>query len=159
MTGYAIVSPCTQYRYRLRRIGLHKGQHRVVFVMLNPSTADATVDDPTIRRCIGFARTLECESLEVVNLFAWRATKPAELAHARDPVGEDNDWHIRDAAGSADIVVCAWGASSIVHRRLRTVLKLLPRPLHCLAVSKYGAPKHPLYIPAATPLRVWKAEG
>lgn len=155
--GSAVLSPCGRYRYRLQRTGLCPGSDRVLFVMLNPSKADGRVDDPTIRRCMGFARGLGCAELEVVNLFAWRATKPAELHGLPDPVGSDNDWHIADAAARVGPVVCAWGASRMVdRRRLHRVLELLPRPLHCLAVTKAGAPKHPLYVPAAAPLCVWR---
>lgn len=156
--GSALLSPCGQYRYRLRRTSLLIATKRALFVMLNPSTADASVDDPTIRRCKGFAREFDCERLDVVNLFAWRATDPKELARVHDPVGPDNDEHIRQAAGESDLVVCAWGASEVAHRRMRTVLDLLPRPLYCLGVTKFGAPKHPLYVPASTPLTVWKAD-
>lgn len=156
--GSALISPCGQYRYRLRRMGLSTGSKRVLFVMLNPSTADASVDDPTIRRCIGFARSFGCERLDVVNLFAWRATDPSELRRVRDPIGPENDAHIREAGEQADLIVCAWGANDFVLPRLRGVLDILPRPLHCLGVTKYCAPRHPLYVPAAAQPIVWKAE-
>lgn len=155
--GSAVFSPCGAYRYRLKR-ELPKTlmpNGRVLFVMLNPSTADAAFDDATIRRCLGFARTLECERLDVVNLFAWRSTDPSELARASDPIGPDNDAHIRACGQEADIIVCAWGAHPAASDRVARVLTLLPRALHCLGTTKLGAPRHPLYVPADTPLRTW----
>jgi hypothetical protein len=113
-SGWADLSPCGTYRYLLgRRVG--EGDRTALFMMLNPSTADATEDDPTIRRCTGFARREGCGVLEVVNLFAYRATDPAELRTAPDPVGPANDHHIKAALGRVALVVVAWGA--------------LPRPL------------------------------
>jgi hypothetical protein len=107
--GWADLSPCGTYRYLLgRRIG---GGDRVgLWVMLNPSTADANEDDATIRRCIGFARREGCGLLEVVNLFAYRATDPAALRLADDPVGPANDHFISKAVERAALVVVAWGA-------------------------------------------------
>lgn len=160
--GSAVLSPCGAYRYRLRRLGLATGNRRVVFVMLNPSTADAVVDDPTIRRCIGFARAFDCERLEVVNLYALRSPNPADLRDSTeagiDPVGPDNDRSIREASDGASLIVCAWGAHPMAVARVATVLDVLPRPLHCLGFTKHRAPRHPLYVPASTPLWVWKAE-
>lgn len=103
-TAWATISPCQKYRYALGRCWDHAGK-RVVFAMLNPSVADATADDPTIRRCIRFARKWGYGSLEVVNLFAWRATDPKELRIAADPIGLDNDAEIVQAANGR--VVCA----------------------------------------------------
>lgn len=120
------------YRYRLTRIWDSKNARRVVFVMLNPSTADADVDDPTIRKCMGFARQwnqqlrpgicgqqvreeIQFGGISVVNLFAWRATDPDDLLASPDPIGPDNDDYIRREAFTAraagSIVVCAWGAN------------------------------------------------
>ncbi len=158
----AVLSPCGTYRYRLSRTGLWLSTRRVVFVMLNPSTADASVDDPTIRRCIGFARTLECERLDVVNLYALRSPNPQDLIDSAqagiDPIGPENDAHIRDVTRGADFVICAWGAHPIAEQRIRPVLDVLPRPLFALGVTKYRAPRHPLYVRADAPLQVWKAE-
>src|SRR5689334_19453129 len=106
----AVISACGRYRYVLtRQVG--PGSRRATFVMLNPSTADATNDDPTIRRCIGFAREWGCGRLVVLNLFAFRATDPADLKRAIDPVGPENrDWFERTLRPPHDgPLVCAWG--------------------------------------------------
>src|SRR3954453_788312 len=106
----AVISACGRYRYLLtRQVG--PGTRTAVFIMLNPSTADATDDDPTIRRCIGFARQWGCGRLAVLNLFALRATDPAWMKQADNPVGPENrDWFDRTFPASHDgPVVCAWG--------------------------------------------------
>jgi hypothetical protein len=115
--------------------------------MLNPSTADENIDDPTIRRCIGFAKSWNCGSLEVVNLFAYRATNPDELKRCTDPIGPENDVHILRALERSGKVIMAWGTKGDLLNRNRFVTEIL-RPFgpHCLAASKEGHPKHPLYI-------------
>jgi hypothetical protein len=102
----AILSTCGVYRYVLtRQVG--PGERTATFILLNPSTADATQDDPTIRRCIGFSRLWGCGKLAVLNLFAFRATLPADLKRAADPVGPENKvWFDRTLTG---LVVCGWG--------------------------------------------------
>ena len=110
----AILSPCGRYRYRLERdLGaLTATRGAVAFIMLNPSTADATTDDPTIRRCIGYARAWGYARLIVGNAYAWRSTDPAGLWTAGPgPVGPDNDQHLEQIARDAEPVVCAWGAN------------------------------------------------
>lgn len=120
------------------------------FVMLNPSTADADQDDPTIRRCIAFARAWGCGSLRVVNLYAWRATKPAELWTAADPVGPENDEYLEGAARFAVTfrfpLIAAWGANARPDR-IDAVRKLpgMER-LEVLALTRGGHPRHPLYL-------------
>ena len=121
------------------------------FVMLNPSTADAEEDDPTIRRCIGFAGNMGYGGIEVVNLFAYRATNPKALADARDPVGPENDEAILEAMKGTGIVVCAWGALHFdgLADRVGEVLALLKRAnlvTACLALTQDGEPRHPLYL-------------
>jgi hypothetical protein len=105
----AVISECGTYRYLLRRTWDAK-LPRALIVMLNPSTADAEIDDATIRSCIRLCKALGYGSFEVVNLFALRATDPDELAKAADPVGPGNDSSIERAIGRCDIAVCAWGA-------------------------------------------------
>lgn len=119
--------------------------------MLNPSTADAERDDPTIRRCASFARAWGLGGMTVVNLFALRATDPARLRRARDPIGRDNDRHIAEAAAGADRVVVAWGVHGTLRDRDRAVLALLAgaRP-RCLGLTRGGHPRHPLYLSART---------
>jgi hypothetical protein len=153
----ATISPCGKYRYWLeRKWGPGTPQ---VFVMLNPSTADASEDDPTIRRCMGFARREGAGGLIVVNLFGLRATDPKELDGARDRVGPDNATNIGlaliGAAATRRPVICAWGANKhapsqagILHRRADDI----GAELKCLGLTKSGAPKHPLYLSANAPL-------
>ena len=151
----AVFDRTGRYRYRLWRRWAPGRQ--VLFVMLNPSTADETTNDPTIRRCAGFARSWGFASLAVVNLFALRATDPARLRAARDPVGCDNDRHIAAAAAAAHAVVVAWGMHGDLHARDRDVLALLAqhRP-RCLGLTRDGHPRHPLYLPARTRSRPFR---
>ena len=153
----ASISPCGLYRYRLGRRWSEGRQ--MLFVMLNPSTADASLDDATIRRCIGFARREGCGAIEVVNLFAFRATNPAAIATAGDPIGPDNDSTIEAAARAGGIVVAAWGASvPRAHAsRPAKVLRMLQGhgPISTLGLTRAGAPRNPLYLPAASPLAIF----
>lgn len=116
--------------------------------MLNPSTADATQDDPTIRRCIGFARDWGYGSLKVVNLFAFRATDPSILEGAADPIGPENDRHLVETCQQADLVVAAWGNYGRLLGRDRQVVALLAShsEIMCLGSTKCGNPRHPLYV-------------
>ena len=136
------------YRYTLGR--RWAGGPTVTWVMLNPSTADAYEDDPTIRRCIGFSKAWAFGALEVVNLFAWRATDPRELLTAAEPVGESNDAAIIRSATSASRVVCAWGQHKAIGQRAERVLELLRKwstaERVCLGRTAAGMPRHPLYV-------------
>jgi hypothetical protein len=136
------------YRYLLWRRWADAAS--LLFVMLNPSTADAERDDPTIRRCIGFARAWGFGAVEVVNLFAWRATYPRELRRARDPIGPDNDRVILEAAARNQAIIAAWGNHGAFGERDRQVAALLaPFGARCLgARTSGGAPRHPLYVRA-----------
>ena len=182
----ATISPCGTYRYRLwREWRLHPlpahwdwwteddgspcvdgaGQQigeplSCVFVMLNPSTADGDQDDPTIRRCVSFAKALGYDRLEVVNLFAYRATKPADLLrlnHDDEPWGPANRLNINTALDLAGIVICAWGVHGTHLGQDETVLGWLEWwidsldrdvPIVALGLTKDGHPRHPLYLPA-----------
>jgi len=144
------------YRYRLTR-AWDPGSPVVAFVMLNPSTADADHLDPTVRRCVGFARDWGFGALEVVNLFAFRATDPADLVRAPEPVGVDNDLAIVDAVRGVDRVVVAWGTRGTHRHRAESVSTLLAgchvRPM-ALGTTRDGHPRHPLYVPGdAAPAR------
>jgi hypothetical protein len=151
MKNAALFSPCGAYRYRLSRAWADGPT--AAFVMLNPSTADATKDDPTIRRCIGFAKREGCGGLVVVNIFAFRATSPADMRAADDPIGPDNDEHIMDALVDADgPVVAAWGSLGSYRGRDHDVRLLTDVPLWCLGLTKAGAPRHPLYVKGDAPL-------
>lgn len=127
----------------------------MLFVMLNPSTADAFKDDPTIGRCVNFAKASRYERLEVVNLFAYRTKSPKvlkALTHEHDPVGDQNQFHIQRAAEDAGIIILAWGAHGGHLRQDETVLDWLEPNAHklrMLELTKGGRPKHPLYIHSA----------
>jgi hypothetical protein len=123
--------------------------------MLNPSTADETEDDPTIRRCVGFAKEWGYGSITVANLFALRATDPDELRGHRDPVGEKNDHYLRHVCDFSDKVVAAWGANGDLHGRGREVAEMLDVDLYALDTTKDGQPVHPLYQPAYSELEVF----
>jgi hypothetical protein len=143
------ISDCGKYRYWLTRVW-DDSLPVVVFVMLNPSTADASIDDPTIRRCIAFAKLWSYGGLTVVNLYAWRATDPSELPKAVDPVGPQNDTAIKVAVEGRD-VVCAWGAHMPRSRRPSVVMGILTanaRSVACLGCTSSGRPRHPLYLKA-----------
>ncbi|MDP9281764.1 MAG: DUF1643 domain-containing protein [Chloroflexota bacterium] len=147
MIAGAIFSSDRRYRYRLWR-RWDRSRPAIAFCMLNPSTADARRDDPTIRRCIGFARDWGYGGIEVVNIFALRATDPRELRSARDPVGPRNDaFMLRAAAASA--VVVAWGVHGALRDRGSEALRLFgPRSrLLALGRTRSGAPRHPLHLP------------
>lgn len=150
----AVFSECRQYRYFLERRWA-RALKPCTFLMLNPSTADALVDDPTIRRCMHFARRLGSGSLRVVNLFAWRATNPQELHRKADPVGPLNDESILNAVAGAGVVIAAWGTMGrLFYRDVDVCLRVLKdEKLHCLGLNKDGSPKHPLYLPNNAPLQ------
>lgn len=135
------------YRYRLWR-AWDAAKPTVAFIMLNPSTADETTDDPTLRRCIGYARGWGYGHLVVGNLFAVRETDPANLWDYFDPVGPENDEHLRDICADADRVVAAWGAHGHLGERGRRVAAMLDVDLYALDTTKDGQPTHPLYQPA-----------
>lgn len=141
-------SDCGLYRYRLWR-WWDATAPSITFLMLNPSTADEHTNDPTVERCIRYARKWGYGGLYVVNLFAWRATDPRELAAPVDPVGPRNDQAIvRAVEQSAGSVLCAWGNGGELDDRGATVVELLTRfELRCLGVNKSGHPVHPLYQP------------
>ncbi|WP_434577625.1 DUF1643 domain-containing protein [Pseudomonas sp. Z1-6] len=154
----AIISECGTYRYQLTRPGdMHADKGTALFLMLNPSTADATLDDPTIRRCRAFASTWGCNGITVANLYALRATNPADLWKAFDPVGPENDWYLRHLAREHTDVVCAWGANA-QPERAEIVTRLLlgaGARLWCLGTTKDGHPRHPLYVRGDHPLVRW----
>jgi hypothetical protein len=137
-----------QYRYALWRTGL--AGHRpgfIQFIGLNPSTANESRDDPTLRRAIGFARRLGFAALAMTNLFAYRATDRAVLGRIDDPIGPKNDRWLLAIARRASLIVACWGADRIAQRRGDDVLEMLrPLELYALDFTAAGHPKHPLYI-------------
>lgn len=161
--SYAHISHDGDYRYTLgRRWSGEDGDGTAVFVMLNPSTADASVDDPTIRRCIGFAKSFGCGGLHVVNLYAYRAKKPADLRLAADPIGPENDEVLRatflTAYGEGSPVVAAWGSNADPLRAefVSLLAQAAGISLAALGVTKRGAPRHPLYLRSDAPLTPWR---
>jgi hypothetical protein len=150
------------YRYWLRRDLPPTLANRTneagtcTFIMLNPSTADAEQDDPTIRRCIGFANSLKCTGLEVVNLYGYRTTDPSELHRVADAEGPENTVHLRVALNTPGPTIAAWGALAPPDR----VANLLTMPgadnLYCLGTNQNGSPRHPLYLRADAAIRVWR---
>jgi len=146
MRKSAVISPCGKYRYNLSRVW-NPYLPRVVFIMLNPSTADATHDDATIRRCISYARGWGYGSLHVVNLFAYRSREPRDLLTTLRPIGRGNTQWILKCAQSASLVICAWGTRG-GDRGISVLRKLEQRGIKpmCLGKTKRGEPKHPLYL-------------
>lgn len=152
----ALFSPCRKYRYALFR-AWEPAKGFVMFVGLNPSTADETVDDPTIRRCIAFAQAWGYGGLCMANLFAFRATEPADMKKAPDPVGPENDGYLQSLSLAADVVVAAWGVHGTHRGRDTQVRAMLPN-LHYLRLTKDGHPGHPLYLPASLRPVAWELE-
>lgn len=151
MHKHATLSRCGSYRYTLSRVW-DVELARLLFVMLNPSKADHTIDDPTASKTMGFARRLGYGGIEIVNLYAYRATNPADMwAAPMSRVGPENDMHIRRAAGEHSRAICAWGANARKDpARVAEVLELLDaqncRPM-ALRLLADGTPEHPLYLP------------
>ena len=148
----ATISQCGLYRYSLWRRWAPGPM--CVFIGLNPSTADATLDDPTIRRCVGFAKSWGFGGLMMLNLFAYRATDPAGMKAALDPIGPENDEALHFAHSNTTTVIAAWGAHGTFKGRAQQVRAMLPR-LHYLRLTKDGYPGHPLYLPAHLKPLVW----
>lgn len=143
----ATISANEIYRYFLSRTWDPSGQV-VTFIGLNPSTADASNDDPTIRRCIRFAKNWGYGSLWMVNLFAFRATQPARLLEAADPIGSENDFWLDKAVNSAQLVIAAWGNHGALLNRASLVRERFYGKLNALTVTERGMPGHPLYLRA-----------
>ncbi|MEH6495235.1 MAG: DUF1643 domain-containing protein [Pseudomonas marincola] len=143
----AVFSDCGQYRYRLWR-KWSEGPS-IAFLMLNPSTADATKNDPTVERCHRRAVEMGFGALEVINIFAYRATDPKDLKKASEPNGPLNDKTLIETAKSCNMIVCAWGSHGTHLNRdkqVRLLLKDAHIKTHMLALTKYDQPRHPLYI-------------
>ena len=158
----ATISECGLYRYSLGRAWTQEGG-LLMFVMLNPSTADAYEDDPTIRRCIGFARDAGFGGIWVGNLFAFRATKPAELWAAKaegvDIEGPDNVEALNLMASKSRAIVCAWGAHGAkAPGEVDAVGKSFEpsRELLCLGTTKDLHPRHPLYLSKMARFETWR---
>lgn len=141
----ALISDDGIYRYSLDRVW-NPYASVLTFIMLNPSTADALVDDPTIRRCMGFAKRDGFGGIRVLNLYAFRATNPKDMFRALDPIGPLNNQQFTEFDMNSG-VVAAWGANAKPDR-IAQVMKLLQgAPVWHLDLTKAGQPKHPLYLP------------
>ena len=140
----ATFSSCRTYRYSLSRIWDKKKKY-VLFIGLNPSTANEEAVDPTIRRCVNYAKDWGYGGFMMVNLFAYRTTLPSNLKKVKYPVGTENDKYIVTLSKKADITVAAWGNNGNLYSRDKKVLSLVPN-LMCLKVNKSGQPAHPLYL-------------
>jgi hypothetical protein len=157
----AFISEDARYRYSLRRWWNPTGPS-LVFAMLNPSTADAEKDDPTIRRCISFARREACAGIDIVNLYAYRASDPDRLATAGvDTVGPLNSEFLYKAARGAALrgvpVICAWGANPHATKdgidgRALDIFRYAGAKTACLGITSKGAPRHPLYVKGDAPI-------
>jgi hypothetical protein len=145
----AFIDPRGTYRYSLERQWAKTGAGAVLWIMLNPSTADAEQDDPTVRRCMSFSRTWGYDALAVANLFALRATNPRALQTHKDPVGPLNDQAIASALPLAAMVVAAWGNAGPLFSRDQVVRQIIADarvPLFHLGLTSVGQPSHPLYL-------------
>lgn len=157
----ARISSCGKFRYELTRQWNPLSDDRfVLWCMLNPSKADGKIDDPTIRKCVGFTAQWGYHRLVVVNMFAYRATDPRELKKAGHPSGPSNHMFIREHALKADLIVAAWGNHAL-KTEVPVILELL-RPggpscaLKCLGKTKSGQPRHPLMVGYSTPLEDYR---
>ena len=138
-------SVCRKYRYVLWRTW--EEDCHVMFIGLNPSTADETQDDPTIRRCIGYAKDWGFGGIYMLNIFAHRATNPKELFKAEKPIGEENDGYLKMYLDKAGLNIACWGAWGRFMNRGDEVIRLLGKEnLKCLGITNAGLPKHPLYL-------------
>lgn len=156
--GTAYFSDCFQYRHLLTRV-LGGDGDTTVFVMLNPSTADANANDPTVRRCVGYAEDWGSAVLIVANLYSLRSTDPRGLWQHEDPVGPENDKTLADLARHHRRIICAWGANARPERVWAFVAMAtnVGGELFCLGTTKAGAPRHPLYLRRDAEPQPWRA--
>ncbi len=155
MKKSATFSPCRKYRYTLWRYwGLVDSKY-VMFIGLNPSTADEIVDDPTVRRCIAYAHSWGFGGLCMTNLFAFRATLPSDMKAAEDPIGPKNNYSLQRIAKNAEVIIAAWGTHGAYIGRDEEVKEMFPS-LTYLKLTKKGFPGHPLYLPKTLKPILWK---
>ncbi|MGV6839661.1 MAG: DUF1643 domain-containing protein [Planktomarina sp.] len=154
----AIYSDCERYRYALTRVWEPAGR-KILFVMLNPSTATEVQNDPTVERCERRARTLGFGAFRVTNIFAWRDTDPKKMRAADEPIGPHNDAAILEGCAWADQIVAAWGTHGQHLDRGAHVGQLLKgcgKPVYHLGLTKGGDPRHPLYLPYSQQPELWQ---
>lgn len=149
-------SPCRTWRYTLSRIWEPAGE-ACMFVGLNPSTADESLDDPTVRRCIRFARDWGYGGLRMLNLYGFRATYPRDLHAAREPIGPDTDEWLAELARHSGLVVAAWGADPGPYLGRPARVRELLGDVSVLGFTQQGQPRHPLYMRADCQPQPWSA--
>lgn len=161
----AAFSPCRTWRYALWRFWDDR-KPRVAFIGLNPSTADESKDDPTIRRCITFSKKWGFGGMYMLNLYAFRATKPIDMVQSADPVGPENQELLGAYAAGSELVIAAWGSIEVRYRprlewqtRIKATLASIAKPVYCLGRTQDGSPRHPLYVRGDTQREVFTANG
>lgn len=157
----ATFSPCRTWRYTLWRHWDWRGDaHCVAFIGLNPSTADETKNDPTVRRCINYAKEWGYGGMYMLNIFGYRATDPAVMKAALDPVGPENDRTIAKHVRRCGLVIACWGVHGAFSEREQRITQLpqVRQKLHCLGQTKAGHPRHPLYLPKSARPVLWQAD-
>ena len=145
MEKKANISKDKIYRYTLSRTW-DSIKPTVLFIGLNPSIADENIDDPTITRCINFAKDWGYGTLLMANLFAFRSTYPKEIYLIDDPIGKDNDHYILECVKQSDLIIACWGNNGTYMDREKIIKELVPN-LYCLQKNKNGTPHHPLRLP------------
>ena len=165
----AVISMCGKYRYRLERDlrpGWGDGTRTMTWIMVNPSTADASTDDATIRKVCGFAERHGCDRVIVGNLFAWRTPNVRDLALVADPCGPENDRHLEEMIRESDLLVCAWGTANklpVTLRQRYTIIRDIAQThgvtTRCFGIARDGHPRHPLMLSYATPIEFWRPPG
>lgn len=145
MEKKAIISKDKIYRYKLSRTW-DSTKPTILFIGLNPSIANENVDDPTITRCINFAKDWGYGTLLMANLFAFRSTYPKNIYLIDDPIGKDNDHYLLECVTQSDLIVACWGNNGTYMNREKVITELVPN-LYCLQKNKNGTPHHPLRLP------------
>lgn len=155
----AVFSPCRVFRYQLWRSFTHKPCRKpLVVIGLNPSTATETINDPTIRRCIGFAQSFGHDGLVMYNIFAIRMTDSSRLKHIDQIIGPDNDIYLQQLRKCKQPILAAWGVHGVLKEREADVRKMLNGKLKCLGITQNGHPRHPLYLPKTATMRSFDCE-
>lgn len=154
----AIFSPCNRYRYELRRQWGHNTKNVLCFCLVNPSKAGAIKGDTTTSKCTGFAKVHGYDGICLINLYAFCATDPMDMKAQVDPIGPDNDGHLRRVAQEFRSIICAWGVNAYPDR-VRDVMRIFTVEncyLSCLGVTKDGHPRHPVRLSYMTPLQEYR---
>lgn len=144
MLRKAIISEDTNYRYELSRV-FDETKPMIVFIGLNPSTADANIDDPTIKKCLNYAKNWWYGWFYMWNLFAYRATEPKNMMKVFDPIWKENDIYLKSIFEKGEKIICCWWEYGTFQNRAQEVLKNIPTPYY-LKLNKSGQPGHPLYL-------------